>query len=327
MIDKLELRVPHFVPYCSDFSHFYRELRNDPKGPFKPSAHYLAVADLRKHGHPVILHTHNVHDEHGNFKLELIETGGMTYSGMVREIARIFDTDVGRLDTMRVDLAADVPAVPVDWFERNYRGQFKRWTATIGNLESPVEFSEMGRRGIETFYLGKRPNVIRIYNKVAERSYQYGRMLARAKKDGVPVSELPTFEGVFGHPAAGFTLTRVERQIAAGRVPDVLSTFSKLHNAPDFDPFSVLVYTGVGKPEPNPHDYDLMEYCAGMHIRGRIEREGIHRVRQFLNEHSKRNASRILKRYAEFLPADGCFISPKGLYERYRNSVALQLAA
>src|SRR5258708_3632346 len=107
MIDKVELRVPHSVPYTRDFGHLYRELRNDPKGPFRPSAHYSRVADLRDYGHPVILHTHNVHDKKGNFKLELVETGGMSYRQMGKEAGRIFDTQVGLLEPMRIDLATD----------------------------------------------------------------------------------------------------------------------------------------------------------------------------------------------------------------------------
>jgi hypothetical protein len=327
MIDKVELRVPHFVPYSRDFGHLYQELRNDPKGPFKRSMHYLSVADLRDYGHPVILHTHNIHDKKGNFKLELIETGGMYYGQMAREITRIFDAEAGPLEPMRVDLAADVDGVPVTWFQQNIRAKFKRWTAGIGTLEGPMEFSEMGRRGIETFYLGKRPNVIRIYNKVAERQHRYALLNARAKRKNTPVSELLTFEQMFGHPPVGVTLTRVERQIAGGRVPEHLGTFHKLRDVASFDPFENLVYVGLGKAEPNPDDYELTEYLTGMQIRSMVERDGFHRFLQFANKHSKRNGSRLLKQYADFLPADRCFISPKGLCERFRESVTKQLAA
>jgi hypothetical protein len=328
MIDKVELRVPYFTRYTADFGRLYQELRNDRKGPFGPSRHYLSVADLREYGHPVILHTHNVHDKKGgNFKLELIETGDKSYRDMEKEISRIFDTGAGSLRLMRVDLAADVPDVPVSWFQQNIRARFKRWTAEIGAIEYRVDYSAMGRRGVETFYLGKRPNVIRIYNKVAERQHRYSLVIARQKRKHTPTSELPTFEQMFGHPASGVTLTRVERQIAGGRVPEQLATFHKLHNAAEFDPFENLVYIGVGKREPNPDDYELTEYLTGMQIRSLVEREGIHRFLQFANKHSKRNGSRLLRQYADFLPSDGCFISPKGLRERFRESVSKQLAA
>ena len=83
----------------------------------------------------------------------------------------------------------------------------------------------MGRRGVETIYFGKRPNVIRVYNKVAERQYQYSRMLARAKRNNIPVTELQTFEQIYGHSPTGCVLTRVERQIAGGRIPEQIGTF------------------------------------------------------------------------------------------------------
>jgi hypothetical protein len=326
MIDKLELRVPHFEPYTPDFGRLYQELRNDPKGPFKPSAHYLSVADLRDHGYPVILHTHNIHDKKGNFKLELVETGGKTYREMAREVSRIFETEPGPLGVMRLDVAVDVPDVPVSWFQKNIRAQFKRWVADIGRLGLDCEFSEMGRRGIETLYFGKRPNVFRIYNKVAERQYRYAQMAARVKRSGT-LAELPSFADKFGHASEGVTLTRVERQIAGGRFPQHLGTFHKLRVLPDFDPFERLMFAGVGKPEPNPDSYDLTHYLAGMQLRALIERDGIHRVRQFINRHSQRNGSRFLKNYGDFLPADDCLITPQGLRDRFRISVSNQLAA
>ena len=80
----------------------------------------------------------------------------------------------------------------------------QRWTASIGTLEEgSAEFSEMGRKGVETFYLGKRPNVIRVYSKVAERQHQYARMRARSKRAGIQVSEVPTFEAMFGSSNRG----------------------------------------------------------------------------------------------------------------------------
>ena len=228
---------------------------------------------------------------------------------------------------MRVDLATDVPDVPVSWFQQNMRVQYKRWTADMGHIEGPTEYSETGRRGIETIYFGKRPNVIRVYNKVAERQYQYSRMLARAKRNDVPVAELRTFEQIYSHTPTGCVLTRVERQIAGGRIPAQIGTFGKLRTLADYDPFDSLIYGGTGQPEPNPENYDLHEYFAGMGFRFMIERDGIHRTRQFVNKHSTRNGSRTFKRYTDFLPSNRCFTSPKDLCARFRESVSRQLAA
>jgi len=36
---------------------------------------------------------------------------------------------------MRIDLAADAPDVPVQWFVNNCRAKYKRWAADIGRNE------------------------------------------------------------------------------------------------------------------------------------------------------------------------------------------------
>jgi hypothetical protein len=64
MIDKLEFRIPAQAQFSSEFSRLYRGIRNEPKiDPFRPSKHYLSVADLRPLGHDVVLHLHCVRDK------------------------------------------------------------------------------------------------------------------------------------------------------------------------------------------------------------------------------------------------------------------------
>ena len=41
-----------------------------------------------------------------------------------------------------------------------------------GALRIWEDYSRTGKVGIETLYLGKRPNFFRIYNKIAEFHYQ-----------------------------------------------------------------------------------------------------------------------------------------------------------
>jgi hypothetical protein len=327
MIDKVDVRVPSDAPYSRNFSALYKEIRSDPKGPFRPGRHYLASADLREYGHSVILHTHCLHGKRGDHKLELLDAGTMAYSQMVEEITRVFEIPTEDLRTMRVDLAADVPGVPVIWFEQHVRAKFKRWTADIGKIDSEVQFSSMGKRGVETFYLGKRPNVFRIYNKIAEFRNQFSHQMASLRRNGENEIELPTFEELFGYPETGFVLTRVERQIGAGRVLEQIGTFGKLRDAAGFHPFEPLVFTDVGKPEPNPDHYDFSTYATGMFVRQLVQERGFHRAKQFLNQYSKRNANRILKRAADFLPSDDISICSERLLEIYRESVSKQLAA
>lgn len=327
MIDKVDVRVPTDMPYSLDFSALYREIRNDPKGPFRAGRHYLASADLREYGHPVILHTHCFHGKRGDHKLELLNAGTMPYSQMTEEITRIFEVGPEDLRVMRVDFAADVPGVPVTWFEQHVRAQFKRWTADIGKLDTEIEFATMGKRGVETLYLGRRPNLFRIYNKIAEYRAQFDRQMAALKRNREGEIEFPTFQELFGYPETGFILTRVERQISSGRVPERIGTFGDLQRAADFNPFEALIFADAGKPEPNPDNYDFSTYAEGMLVRRLVQETGFHRTKQFLNQHSKRNANRILKRVVDFLPSDEVLISPEKLTEIYRESVSKQLAA
>ena len=47
----------------------------------------------------------------------------------------IFEVLSARLGVMRIDLAADAPDVPVQWFVNNCRAKYKRWAADIGRNE------------------------------------------------------------------------------------------------------------------------------------------------------------------------------------------------
>jgi hypothetical protein len=304
MIDKVDLRVPRTTGFSREFDSIYREFRGDPKGPFRESKLYAASADLREYGFPALLHTYCKRDKEGNHKLELIDTGQMGLSQMRTQVERIFAVDSGRLGLMRLDLTADVPGVSVGWFEQHIIAKWKRRTCSIGELREGVEFCELGTRGLETFYLGRRPNVFRIYNKIAELMKQYRLMVRRTKK--AERADLPGFEAVHGYPASGFVLTRVERQIGGcrdGRLPCPINSFRELRRAADFNPFEKLQFVAGGSVEPNPDDFEFEMFCAGMHLRQQAERWGTHRLKQWINQHSTRNGARVMEKYAAFMPA------------------------
>jgi hypothetical protein len=326
MIDKVDLRVFADAPYSAKFNALYTEIRNSPRGPFRQGRHYLASADLREYGYRVILHTHCIHGERGDHKLELVDTGAMTYAQMAREITDVFDVTPENLHVMRVDLAADVAGVQVAWFARNVLAQFKRCTSDFSQLDSEGLVVRMGKGGMETVYLGKRPNLFRIYNKVAELRKQFERDTRSLRRGAAGEFILPTFQEAFGYPEKGFILTRVERQFGGGRIPDAIGTFGALRNAAAFNPFGPLVFADVGKPDSNPSDYDLKTYALGRFVRDLVETQGIHRTKQFLNQHSKRNANRILKSVSDFLPSDGA-MSKEILFDLYKRSLQNQLAA
>jgi hypothetical protein len=173
VIDKLELRVPSRAVYTPEFGNLYSEIRTgEGKDPFHATRHYVAVADLRPYGYDVVLHAHCKHGKEGNHKLELMETGQKSFAELVCEINRIFVLDPMRLQTMRVDLTADVMGVPVWFFQDALRAAYKQ---VANDIEKADQFARLGRGEIQTLYLGSRPNCFRIYNKIAELKKQYAQ--------------------------------------------------------------------------------------------------------------------------------------------------------
>jgi hypothetical protein len=297
VIDKLEIRVQHQAPFRREFAEFYRQLAWEQPKLLKSSRYYGTVVDLRDFGHQLILHNSARLSKSGDNKIELMETGGMSYARMQYEIEQIYDINPQKLSVMRVDSAADIPNVPLSWFMTHSWAQFKRWVADIGQIENNTEYSEMGMKALQTLYYGKRPNVIRIYDKTAERLYR----LKKQQRLVSPDAELLTFEEVYGY-SPNLWVTRVERQFAGGRVPTPLSTFQNLRAAADFNPFQNLRLINGGDVEPQPDNYKLNTYALGMLVRQRANEWGLHRTRCWLNERSPGNAARILSRVSDFLP-------------------------
>jgi hypothetical protein len=320
VIDKLEVRIPARAPYTGDFAALYSELRADPHAdPFHPSRYYGAVGDLRPYGIDAIVHCHCKFGKYGDHKVELLETGGRSLAHLVNEIGQIFDVNVMKLEIMRVDLAADVKGIPVWVFQDTFRAAYKQ---VVNDIERADQFIRMGRGEVQTIYLGRRPNLYRVYNKIAELKLHYAAVERRAN------GPIPTFEDLYGYPAEGFLLTRVERQIGGSRVPAQISTIELLKwNAMDFDPFERLEFLAGGKPEPNPDDYDLTTYLAGVGLRTTALAVGMQRTRRLINKLSPGNAARVCRKFRDFLPAvpDEFVVPP--IRELYRESVTRQLAA
>jgi hypothetical protein len=322
VIDKLELRVPSCAMYTTDFGTLYSELRKPGgKDPFHATRHYVAVADLRPFGFDVVLHAHCKHGKLGNHKLELLETGHKSFTQLVSEITRIFAVEPMQLETMRVDLTADVVGVPVSFFQDTLRAAYKQ---VANDIEKADQFTRMGRGEIQTLYLGSRPNCFRIYNKIAELKRRY----AALKRNESEEQPLPSFEEMYGYPSEGFVLTRVERQYGGCRIPTELSTLRALkENALAFDPFGSLEFVAGGQPEPSPDAHDLMKFLAGLGLRQLIHEQGMQRTRRFVNKKSRGNAARTFRELSDFLPSSHEGFGIPNLTSQYRESVQRQLEA
>lgn len=185
-----------------------------------------------------------------------------------------------------------------------------------------MQIARMGKGEVQTINYGKRPNVIRIYNKIAEWNHQYAKLTRES--GGV---SLPPFENFYGYPARGVLLTRVERQFGGNRIPEELRTFTALRNVQCFNPFQEPILPDRMPPSlPRVEDYGVEMFLAGMELRRRISEDGLHRVLQWLNRNGARHGKRILNKYRDFLPFETS-ISVSNLFEIFQTSVSRQVAA
>ena len=322
MVDKLDLRVPRRAPFTPAFQRVYRELRALDRGPFHPSKYYEYAGDLREYGFNIRLNLYCRMDKTGNHKLELIDVGTMSRTQIVPEIQQVFEIDARTLQVMRVDFAVDVPKLALHWFRETVRVQHKRFRSALTDQRF---YGEMGKAEIETLYFGKRPNVIRIYDKMAEYQVQYRNLLRKLGKD----AELPSFESVSGVQNADAILTRVERQIG-GRIPEPVQTLECVMNPGlEFTPFSNLKIIDHA-PTPNLEaSLSFETRCTGLYLRTLAQTDGMQAVSAFISKHSKGNGAWVRNKYGHFLAAD----SNKGtlneaeLQRRFQDSLARQMSA
>lgn len=266
--------------------------------------------------------------------------------------------------TMRVDAAVDLPSVPVSFFREHTRVEFKRFGAQIGKCDE--EWQMMGMQGVQTIMSGKRPNCYRVYDKRAKWQEDYKafvrnwhRMWGLYKTDGdtrdawfragltpsewyifrqkceqirCVMPEPPTFEELYGIERSAI-LTRVERQMSSTETKSAhngsLTTLRSLRqNAREFNPFSRLTFASPGKLEPNPADYPVQQYLAGMYFRHLIFTDGYAAAVRFLTQYSSGNTRRHLKSFADFIPcSEAESVTAPELYERYRYAISRQFAA
>lgn len=323
MIDKIELRLPSSVTFRKEIRALIRQMNySTGKGFMRPSRFYVGVGDLRPFGIDALLHYHCKKGGQGNHKVEMLDTGKKPYSAWVAQLDAITDASLEDQRIMRVDLCADIPNVPVSWFHPRTRILYKRLSHQIGPLKGEI----ISKAGIETISAGRRPNVIRLYDKVAESKMQFRRMIKRSSTD----ADVLDFEKEFGFSPESI-LTRVERQLGGGRIPEEVSTFGKLCcAAPTFNPFDVIEITGdTGARLPEPEECEsVTEYMAGKEFNRMVSEVGLQTTRRWLNKHTGGNGARTLKRYRRFLPGSNAdSITVERIFDTYRTSVTRQLAS
>ena len=106
----------------------------------------------------------------------------------------------------------------------------------------------------------------------------------------------------------------------------------------EYNPYREIEIVPGGQREPVRENYSLLKYMAGMHLRERIQRDGMQQTRAWINSHQRigakaagHNAKKLLaETFADFVPCDVAdeerALSVAELYERYRHSLSKQLA-
>lgn len=323
MIDKLDLRIPGHAFFTPEVSRFIREI--DYTGGIlrtRRSQYYLGVADLRPLGIDALLHVEYRFRAPHDSKLEILDVGKKSYSEMCTLIESVMPSDPDELGVMRLDLCADIPNVPVTWFQPRARFSRKLYAREDGELK----YAKIGKEGVQTLTAGRRPNVFRIYDKPAESRYE----LSRRKR--IRVTD-PAFQSEF-IKEFGFSpdevLTRVERQMG-GKDRDLLSqfrTFGKLRQAPDFNPFHRLELIGSDNHRsPTIAEDGFSNWMVGTRVAQLAGEMGMQQFRRWLNVNAGHNASRVLNKYKPYLPSLEGGISVDAIYEKYRESTIRQLGA
>jgi hypothetical protein len=319
MVDKLDLRIPRHTPFSPAFNRLYPELQALEKGPFCTSKYYEYVGDLRPYGHNVRLNLYCQNGKTGNHKLELIDVGDLGRDGIIREIIQVFDVDPSALEVMRVDFAVDVPRLPVQWFRETVQVQHMRFRSAVTGERF---YCEMGKGELQTLYFGKRPNLIRIYDKKAEYRKQFKKMV----RDLGPEFD-STFEAMFPNAAKHSILTRVERQLG-GRIPVEVSTLGQIFESGyEYQPFAKLKIIDHAEPLERDENVSFETYCTGRFLRDLAECDGMQAVKEFIAKQSKGNTSWAWKKYSSFLPSATAKtgITGKTLQAHFSESMRRQL--
>jgi hypothetical protein len=245
----------------------------------------------------------------GTDKLVYVEVGKMSYEDITNTAATLFHVGSAELRIVRIDLATDVVGYSVEWFRRRASVSRKRSGREIGTL-----YGDTMERGVETLTFGRRPNMFRIYDKLAQ-------LCLRAKKIcGLEPTLLNSTEA--GNPHV--PLTRVERQYGGGKIPSELATLASLRDrALTINPFEPLEFLAGPTPIPVSADLGGSQYLKLIGLRRLIELNGYQATVSELNQRTGGKGKRLI-RHIQGLDDDEPN-EPPDLLSLYRESLACQL--
>ena len=261
MIDKVDVRISEFALPGPALANLVRQLKEGcPIPPFRSAKYYQFSADLREHlSIDAVVHLNCRFGRHTH-KVEILQAGKKRLEEMAQIISLLFDVDPWSTELMRVDFTADIADVPVSWFRDNAYFSRKRFSSQIEKSnERELQFIGMNSARVETIYAGKRPVLIRIYNKFGEQYVKYRRFHSDCERfnrrmEGMELTPEqrhfgarvpPTWEEFCAREGYEYTeggiLTRIESQIGGSRrLPFGLKTLRDLRNAHELQPFKAM---------------------------------------------------------------------------------------
>jgi hypothetical protein len=346
VIDKVDFQIPEGTPPGPALAETFRLLRRQPVSLFRSSRFYTHVADLRKEfGIDAVVHLFYRFGR-ATHKVEIIDAGKKPLWEMAEIITQLFDVGPSNLRLIRVDLAADIEDVPVYWFRNHAYVSRKQFSSRISKShDAEVEFVAMGTGDAQTLYAGKRPNLIRVYNKLAEWFRQYTKLERGSKRFNAGIGSfemsdeqrfygsryIPTFEGFCrgeGHEYKPHgILTRIERQIGGGRFPSELSTFGDLRYAHELAPFRDIRLEGsepIRQFDPQ-RGVSLRNHLAAIGYQ-QVQKElgSIQQAHSFVFKHANGNGKRLLECFEACSPKEREPITMEDVQQSYRKSTMLQ---
>lgn len=311
MIDKLDLLVKTERDLRPEF---WSLLRGCGRVRRPREVLYLRTYDLRELDVGLLVHLGRT--ETGPIiKLEATDVGRLTVGQVVTDFTRVLRDDPMDRSLTRVDLAADVPDVPVQWFRDNARVRYKRVVTEFGERSSWGRFRSSSTEGL---HYGRRPNLYRVYDRVAASRQEYRREMR-----SISVEQRPTFSETYGFDVDD-VITRVERQLGGQPLRTQFPSFGALiENALKYDPFSRMDFSINALKESH---WETLTPSQRLKVAGALyflHGRSWHELRAWLDR-GNRNGARQLDKLRGLLGA-GDTLVPPDLRQLYRQSVARQL--
>jgi hypothetical protein len=257
--------------------------------PYQTRRAYTCEIDCRSAGISARLHLRSVFARDRHHKIELLGAGNLAMSQILQEVSKLTNASPEDLNLLRLDLAVDISGYSVEWFRRSIT---RVHTHFFNEIRSTLHSATCSTNGF-TLQYGRRPDCIRIYDKIAELQHQHLKLRRRGC--------LSTFEDWAGC-GVDSVVTRVERQYSRS-LPKFVTTLADLPAVARLQPFSVLVFRAVGEPPSGPSKYKLHEWIVGTWLRNSIETDGYHATRAFVNKWG-RNFRRMERTYSDFLQGE-----------------------